>query len=409
MTRTLADAAPADRRIPPGHLWARLPAVLLVVSAVSLAASALLADGRHGWSFAWLAGFLYAASMGLGALFFVLLQHASKAGWSVVVRRVAENLAAPLPLLALLFVPLWFLRFELYGHWMDGERLGADPLLAGKQAFLDERFWLARSAVYLLLWALMGIVFFRRSVAQDRAVDESRARAATRSLQNLSYPAIALFGFSITFAAIDWAMTLDPHWYSTMWGVWYFSGTILCGFALLGLTVLLMRRSGLLVGLVTPEHLHDIGKLVFAFTVFWAYISFSQFLLIWYASIPEETTWFHLRMGDGNPWELVGIGLMLGHFALPFLFLLPRSVKRNPRALLAACGWMLAVHFVDICYAVLPADARSLGTITASSFLVALGLACLMWGTGLALMCRHALVPIRDPRLPESLGERRAR
>ncbi len=402
-----APAPPTEQevRIPAGHIWTKLPIVLLVTAAISLVAGYVLAKDHYGWNFAWLVGFLYAASVSLGALFFVLIQHAAKAGWSVVVRRVAENLMTPLPLLILMFVPLYLGRHDLYHHWLDLEHVAKDPILSGKQAYLNEGFWLVRAAIYLLAWAALGLWFYRRSVSQDSAPDKASAKKVTRRLQNLSYPMIAVFGFTVTFAAFDWAMSLDPHWFSTMWGVYYFAGTIMSGFALLGLTVLLMQRAGLLTRVINEEHLHDIGKLVFAFTVFWAYIAFSQFMLIWYANIPEETAWFHHRMGD-TPWETVGIVLMAGHFGLPFLFMMPRTIKRNPVTLLVGCIYMLVLHFVDLCYAVLPANTHvdEGVTITASAVLVALGLFAVMWGAGLLMMRRSALLPVKDPRLSESLA-----
>ena len=399
-----APPTPEELRIPAGHIWTKLPLVLFVTALVALVAGYLLADGHEGWSFAWLVGFLYASSLSLGALFFVLMQHATKAGWSVVVRRVAENLMAPLPLLILLFIPLYLGRHDLYEHWMNTEHVAQDPILTGKKAWLNEGFWLVRAAIYLVAWSALGLWFYKRSVGQDSAADAAEARRVIRGLQNASYPMIAVFGFTITFAAFDWAMSLDPHWFSTMWGIYYFSGTIMAGFALLGMTVLLMQRAGLLIRVINAEHLHDIGKLVFAFTVFWAYIAFSQYMLIWYANIPEETTFFHLRMGEGNPWETIGVVLMAGHFGLPFLFLMPRTIKRKPATLLVGCIYMLVLHFVDLCWAVLPANTRSSGTITASAVLVALGLFAVMWGTALLLMRRSALLPVKDPRLPESLA-----
>jgi hypothetical protein len=404
MSHAPARPSADEVRIPDGHIWTKLPIVLFVTALLALVAGYLVADDHYGFSFAWLVGFLYAASISLGALFFVLMQHASKAGWSVVVRRVAENLMTPLPLLILMFIPLYLGRHDLYHHWMDTEAVAHDPILSGKEAWLNEGFWTIRAGIYLVVWSLLGLWFYKRSVNQDSAADAGAARKITLGLQNSSYPMIAVFALSITFAAFDWAMSLDPHWFSTMWGVYYFAGTIMAGFAVLGMTVLLMQRSGLLTRVINAEHLHDIGKLVFAFTVFWAYISFSQFMLIWYANIPEETTFFHLRMGEGNPWETIGIVLMAGHFGLPFLFMMPRTIKRNSKALLAGCIYMLMLHFVDLCWAILPANSHATGTITASAVLIALGLFSIMWGTALLMMRRSALLPVRDPRLDESLA-----
>jgi heme/copper-type cytochrome/quinol oxidase subunit 4 len=389
--------------IPPGHLWTKLPMVLGATGVLSLVAGYLIAEDHHGWTFAWLTGFLYAVSILLGALFFVLIQHASNAGWSVVVRRVAECIAVVLPITALFFIPLYLDRMELWGHWMDPHHAAGDKILEAKAVFLNEPFWTVRAGIYFAIWSGLGIFFWKTSVGQDSLVDRDAARAVTKKQNAFSYPAIILFALSTTFAAVDWAMTLDPHWFSTMWGVWFFAGCCMSGFAFVGLNLLLMKRTGLLPQ-VNQEHLHDVGKFAYAFTIFWAYISFSQFFLIWYANIPEETSFFHRRMGEGNPWESVGILLMAAHFVIPFLLIMPRTVKRSPTALLIACIYLMCMHFVDLSYAVLPFNDGSEGTITASAVCCALGMFALLWAAVTFMHARAALIPVKDPRLEESMA-----
>ena len=391
--------------IPDGHLWTKLPVVLLVTGLLALVGAYVAAEDHYGFSYAYLVGFLYAATFALGSLFFVLVQHAARAGWSPAVRRIAEAMMATLPALIVLFIPLYLMRHDLYGHWMSAEHVAHDPILKGKEPYLNEGFWTIRAALYLVVWSLLGVWFWRTSVKQDTAGDAQTARGLTLLLEKRSYPMIAVFAVSVSVCAIDLGMSLDPHWFSTMWGVWYFAGSAMVGFAFLGLNVLLLQKAGLLRKLITTEHHHDIGKLTFAFTIFWAYISFSQFFLIWYSNIPEETTYFHHRMGEGSGgWETIGLILMICHFGIPFFLLMPRTIKRKASTLLAFCIYMPLIHLVDICYAVLPANAHAQGTITVSAILCGLGMLALVWGAGIFLMKQAALMPVQDPRLPESLA-----
>ena len=213
---------------------------------------------------------------------------------------------------------------------------------------------------------------------------------------------MVVFALTLTFASVDWIMSLDPHWYSTIFGVYYFSGSLVGAFAFLIVMITVMRGQGLLRRVVSVEHFHDLGKLLFAFVAFWSYIAFSQYFLIWYANIPEETVWYaHRQVGT---WKWATIALALGHFLVPFFFLLPRTVKRRTGALLAGAVWLLLMHWVDIYWQVMPRlhpDGVHVVPLDVTT-LLALGgafLAAFSW-----LTRRAALLPIKDPRLPESLG-----
>jgi hypothetical protein len=393
-------AQPAELRIPDGHVFAKLPMVFLLAGIVSLVGGWVTAHDAQGRAFSYLVGYLFALTLALGPLFFVIVQHAARAGWSVVVRRIAENLASVLPLFALLFIPIWLGRHELYHHWLDAEAVAADPVLKAKEPYLNEGFWAIRALVFFVVWAGLSFFFRTLSVRQDASGDH----AISAALRKWSYAAIPLFALSITFAAVDWVMSLDPHFFSTMWGVWFFAGSTLSGYALITLFALAMHKTGLLDKHFTVDHMHDLGKLVFAFTVFWAYISFSQFFLIWYANLPEETIYFAHRMG--NSWEKVGIFLMAGHFGVPFLYMLSRNQKRKPGLLVLACLWILFVHWIDIYYAVQPNNpAMHHGVhFSASDVLMTLGLSGLSLGVSMLLARRANVLPVRDPRLSESLA-----
>ena len=369
-----------------------------VLGVISLGGAWFLADGDMGqFYFSYLIAFLMGLSLALGSLFFTLFQHAASAGWSVVVRRMAENLMAPLPIFLVLFIPVWLGRHELY-HWTHLDHVAHDPILKGKQAFLNENAFLMRAGVYFVLWTLMSWWFRSTSIRQDSEGGE----ALTRKMQSRSYVGIIFFALTISLAAIDWIMSLDPHWYSTMWGVYYFAGSIVSAFALLGVTLLVMRSKGLLGDVVNAEHYHDIGKLVFAFTVFWAYIGFSQYFLIWYANIPEETAFYSNRAG--NTWEVLGAYLMVGHFGLPFLCLMGRTVKRIPWTLALGCCWVLLFHYLDLYYLVMPVHHGAGIHATLVDLLSVVGVLGLYLGTAAWFAGRASLIPKGDPRLPESLA-----
>ena len=397
MSETAAAIGTPQALVPAGHPWARLPLAGAAFALVGLVLLALAARaGASALLAAWLVGYVFFLTIALGCLYFVLVHTAMSGSWGVVVRRLAETGAATLPVFALLFVPVALGLSRLY-PWAEASAL-ADPLLRWKQPYLNQGFFLIRSAVYLLVWSAVAAWFLRLSRAQDAHPDQ----AAAARLRRWSGPLLVPVALAHTFAAFDWMMSLDPRWYSTIFGVYSFSGSLLAGFAVLALLSVLLRRSGLVPGAVGAEHFHDLGKLLFAFTSFWAYIAFSQYFLIWYGNIPEETEWFRARLQ--GPWLAVSVVLAVGHFAVPFLFLLPRGTKRNPLALAAAAAWLLLMHLVDVFWLVVPSTGAG-GPGFALACLAALltvgGIFLLAFAS---LLRRHPLIPIGDPRLPESLA-----
>ena len=383
--------------LPADSGWRRLPWIGLVLGILGIAASWMLGrDDPEQFYFSWLVAFLFFLSLSLGALFFVLIHYVTKSGWGVVVRRLAENIAGALPVMLVLFVPVYRGMKTLY-LWADADKVAGDTLLEGKALFLDEGFFTARALFYFAVWIGLALWFRSRSLRQDRTGDE----AISRQLTTLSGPAIVLFAMTITFAAFDWAMSLDPHWYSTIFGVYYFAGSLVGIFALLSLLAAGLSRAGVLEGVITVEHFHDLGKLLFAFTVFWTYIAFSQFFLIWYGNLPEETVWYLHRMDGG--WMNVSILLAVGHFAIPFFFLMPRTIKRKKPLLVLGALWMLAMHLLDIYWLVMPTLHHEVhfSLLDLTTLLAVGGLFLAVVGLGLV---RHPLVPLRDPRLVELLS-----
>ncbi|MEE8587096.1 MAG: quinol:cytochrome C oxidoreductase, partial [Acidobacteriota bacterium] len=337
----------------------------------------------------------YFFSIGLGALFFVLANTACRAGWSAAVRRLAEHIAVTLPAVGILFAPLliWGVH-DLY-PWTHSEAVAQDPLLQHKSPNLNLPFVYIRAIFYLLCWTFIAWWFRRESLRQDESGDPG----ITRKLQACSPLSLIVFSFTLTFAAFDWIMSLDPHWYSTIFGVYFFAGCFLSGMAFMVLIFLRLHSGGLLTQVVTYEHFHDLGKLIFGFVVFWAYIGFSQFMLIWYSSIPEETLWFAHRWEHG--WMPVSIFLVAGHFGLPFFFLLSSAVKRKRATLTLVCSWLLLVHYLDLYWLVMPN--RGGFHPHYLDLLCLLGLGGVFLGV-LGWAMRPNLVAIRDPRLPESLS-----
>lgn len=393
--------------IRPGSGWARLPLIAGVVGVVFTAASIMLAMGSKEstkqFFHSWLVAVVFFLCIGLGCLFFVLIHHATKAGWGVVVRRLAENLACTVPVLAVLFIPVVALGMYDLFHWTHADAVAHDRLLQVKAPWLNETgFWI-RTVIYFVVWSGLALYFRNASRRQDDSGDE----ALSRRMARFSPVAVALFAVTLTFAGFDWLMSLEPHWYSTMFGVYFFAGTVVSAFAALTVLTLAFERSGHFRGVVTGEHFHDLGKLLFAFTVFWAYIAFSQFFLIWYANIPEETNWFLSRLHGtaDNPasWRPATLLLAIGHFAVPFFFLMPRTIKRNRTLLLVGAVWMLAMHLWDVFWLVMPNLHREM-TFSLLDLTSLLGVGGVFLATAGWLLGRGSLVPSRDPRLVESLA-----
>jgi hypothetical protein len=382
--------------LPASSLWSKSPIIGALIGLLGL--GGMFATGSfHGEGlFAYLVAYLFFFSLAMGALFFVVIQHATRAGWSVVIRRLAEILSMGFPVLLVLFAPIALGAHDLY-HWTHLDVVAKDPILTAKSGYLNMGFWLGRAVFYLVASSAYAWFFYSKSVKQDADGDLAYSHAT----RGASYPALPVLALSVTFAAFDWSMSLDPHWFSTMFGICFFAGGMISLLATLAIMGHSLKTTGPLA-VVTTEHFHDIGKLLFGFTVFWSYVNFSQFMLIWYANIPEETKWFAHRWIEFG-WDKFSIFLAIGHFALPFFFLMTRHTKRNKVTLLIASFWMLAMHYLDLFWQVMPTEQHH-----GPHFSAAHGLSMLMIGgfffalVGVFLK-KSSLVPVKDPRLSESL------
>ncbi len=378
----------------------RLALVLMGVGAAALVLAGLLAalleDGGARFYRSYLVGYAYFLSLALGALFFVLVSHLTRAGWSVALRRIAEVFAWTLIPLAALAVVILLGMHDLY-EWTHAEVVAADPILQGKSAYLNTKFFIGRLVFYFVVWIAMVRYFLRRSTDQD----ESGRPRITQRMEVRAAPGIIAFALTVTFAAFDLLMSLYPHWYSTIWGVYYFSGSTVGFFSLLAIALTTLQRQGLLRRAVTTEHYHDVGKLLMAFVVFWAYIAFSQYMLIWYGNIPEETEWYLERQtGD---WLYVSLALLFGHFVIPFLFLVSRYPKRRRNTLMVAAVWMLVMHWLDMFWLVMPETSHGHFRPGVFDLTCFVGIGGIFLGSAVAMLARYPLIPVKDPRLAESV------
>lgn len=283
----------------------------------------------------------------------------------------------------------------------EAHQLIHSEVMSKKSAYLNKTFFYIRALLYFLIWTVLAVRLFGLSAQQDSSKDPK----LTVRAQAFAPGATLLFALSLTFAAFDWIMALEPSWFSTIFGVYYFATGVVSSYAVIILVTMALRTSGPLAGAVTPEHYHDLGKLMFGFLVFWAYIGFSQFMLIWYAALPEETTWYHNRW-DFGPWAKVSMAILIGHFVIPFFWLMSRNFKRNLGRLQIGAGILLVMHVVDIYWFVMPnyklaSDDFSFNPLIDISCLLAVGG---IYGAFVFYrMTKHFLVPVGDPRLERSL------
>lgn len=435
--------SPSDFRIPENSPWAQAWKMALAISVIGVvcAVAGYTIDHRR-FAFAYLMGFVTVLTIALGSTIFVLIQHLTSAGWSASVRRASEFFVAGMVIVPLLALPNLLSLDQLYPWWhhnaeehvahaqehaaptaarvmrtgTEDEQAQAaeggeentpehkieEATLAKKAVYLSHGFFFIRAVIYLLVWLWLARYLFGNSTQQDVDGDPQH----TVTLQRRAPVATILFAFSLTFAGFDWVMSLEPNWYSTMFGVRIFAASVLLAHALNILVSLGFRRSGVSKDTINVEHFHDLGKLTFGFLVFWAYISFSEFFLIWYAAIPEETVYYHMRW-DSSSWRAISVSLVCVKFIIPFFLIMSRNAKRNLGLLGLGAGWIAAMHLVEMYYWIMPYFQVGDVPFSLTGFVTDLGCVFACVGLYLAVVFRrmlnHPVIAVRDPRLQRAL------
>jgi hypothetical protein len=380
----------------------------LVAGIVGLIATVLLgilaSDGFKHFLYSYLAAYLLGLSIALGGLFFVLIQHLTKAGWSVSVRRVAEWYGATLPVFGILFIPVLVSVAMGNGHLYPWAASAWHAEHGGfKALWLNQWFFIIRAVAYFVIWSSIAVWYWKKSVQQD----EQGGIELTVAMQRFAPVATIIFGLTITLAAWDWIMALDPEWYSTIFGVYFFAGCALGIFASIILSLIVLQHKGLLRKSVTPEHFHDLGKFLFAFTFFWGYIGFAQFMLQWYGNLSDETEWFVRHGGSTahpNEWSKFAIALLFGHLLIPFPGLLSRHVKRNTKSLGFWAVWVLVFCWVDIFWMVMPQYEDGVFHFGLIDIAAVVGVGGILIAAVLWRAAGHAVRPMKDPRLADSVA-----
>ncbi len=384
--------------------------LLILIGIIGIAATGALSfmfNTKHALA-SYEVGVFTVTAFSLGGLFWNMVFHLVNAGWTGTVRRQLEHLMMMLPVCLAMIAVIVVVEIAFDGvllSWM-GLDPATDHLLEVKKGFLNTPFFVIRFIIYGVLWMILASSLWRNSVNQDATGD----RMLTRKSRFMSAWGMPVFALSLAFFAFDFLMAMDYRFFSTMWGVYFFASCALGSIAVTLLVLCILRSLGLLTGLVTKEHTHDLGKLLFGFTVFWTYIAFSQYFLIWYSNIPEETAWFVNRKVGG--WEYLAAILAIGHFIIPFLILLFRDVKRHVAGAAILAAWIILMIVLDFVWIVRPmvylgdmaGESHAAGWILDVAAIV--GVLALWFGFLLKRIAKEPLVAKNDPRMPEALNHR---
>ena len=345
----------------------------------------------------YLSAFLFWVGIALGCMAVAMLHHVTGGAWGLPIRRPLESGTRTLPLMLLLFLPIVVGAGKIY-EWADPAAVAHDPILRHKSLYLNLPFFIGRALFYFAAWLALAYFLNRWSLEQDSTGE----RPIARRLQLLSSAGLVAYGLTVTFASIDWAMSLEPHWFSTMYGVLFIAGQALSAFAFIVALLVLLSNTPPFAGFVGPRHYHDLGKLMLAFVMFWAYVSFSQYLIIWSGNLPEEIPWYLRRLQGG--WGWVGVALILLHFVLPFLLLLPASANRNPRILGMVAAIVVLMRFVDVFWLTQPAFAGSRFRLHWMDLLAPIGVGGLWLAAFLWQLGKRPLLPMNDPEMQQALA-----
>jgi Ni/Fe-hydrogenase subunit HybB-like protein len=380
---------------------ARLQQRALIVGVLGLAAGALGAfQNPDQFLRSWLIGFLFCLGLSLGSLGLLMLQHMSGGQWGLVGRRVFEAASRNLPFVALLFIPILIGLPRLY-DWARPEAVQADHILQMKAPYLNVPFFIARAVLYFVLWIGGAWTLNKWSSGQDRGAI-AVTPADSRRFRVVSAPGLVVYVLSLTFAVTDWVMSLDPHWYSTIFGFIFVAGQGLAGFALVIAVLSTLTDTEPYATYLNKRHFLDLGKLLLAFVMLWAYFSFSQFLIIWAGNLPEEIPFFLDRLQGG--WQYLSAAILLGHFALPFTLLLSRDLKRRPRLLAKVAIFILLFRYLDLVWLVAPMFGHEGFPLHWLNLAVPAGLAGLWFSLFARQLRSRPLLPLNDPFFKEAFA-----
>ena len=391
------EQAREDWRLSPA-LWVKVRNVIVFAALVSwLGALAGYFIDPERFFPSYLVGFMSVTVISLGCLFFVMVMFLTGSAWSVTVRRFFETIAASIPVAAVLILPVLAGIHHLY-EWSHTDVVAKDHLLQGKAIFLNPTAFTIRAFVYIAIWTLIATRIYSNSTKQDRTHSAAQMDSSSR----WSAPGLLVTFLTVSLAAFDWVMSLQPHWYSTIFGIYIYAGGGLSCMAAVVLVSLWFRKYGILEKSITVEHYHDLGKWMFALTVFWTYIAFSQYLLIWYANLAEETIFYMARFTGS--WKWMSLLLLVGHFIVPFFVLLPRASKRNLKVLAGAAIWILFICYIDLYWVIMPnfnKDGVHFHWLDPVCWAAAASTYAFVfwWRLG-----KHSLVPEGDLRLEQSLA-----
>jgi hypothetical protein len=366
----------------------------IVLLGAAAAGAASGGGGAEHFYRSYLVAFVFWNGLALGCLAVLGLQHLTGGAWGIAIRRLLESGTRTLPLMALLFLPIAFGLTHLY-EWSHPEAVAADHLLQIKAPYLNAPFFLGRAAVYFLLWLLVAWLLNRWSLAQDAGT-----RGVTRRLQLTGAGGLVLYALTVTFASIDWVMSLTPHWFSTMYGVLFMVSQALGAMALMIAALILLSHREPFASFLTKAHLHDLGKMLFAFVMIWSYVSFSQYLIIWSGNLPEEIPWYLNRFRGG--WGAIGLVILFGQFVLPFLLLISRRANQNPRILITAAVLVVVVRFVDILWLILPSFSPGHFSLHWMDLAVPIGIGGLWIAVFAWQLRKRPLLPAGDPEFAEA-------
>ncbi len=373
--------------------------VVGVVGLVILGVGAVV--DRAQFFHSYLLGFTFWAGIALGSLPLLMLQHLTGGGWGFVIRRVLEAATRTIPLILLLFIPIVLGAHWLY-PWTDPAKIAESPVLKGKGAYLNLSFFSLRAAVYFAVWLALAFFLNKWSLEQDRTAE----RRFTKWLRLLAGPGMVLFVFTVTFASIDWYMSLEPEWASTIYGFIFVASWSLSALAFVIAVMAMLSKYDPMKRIVAPLHFHDLGKLLLALVMLWAYFAFSQFLIIWSGNLPEEIAWYLVR--THGAWGVTALAVIVLHFAFPFLFLLSRTLKRDPHKLVVVAVLILIMRFIDLLWMIAPAFTRERFHISWMDIVAPIAFGGLWLAMFSSELSKRSLIPINDPQYESVLEQAHA-